>query len=74
MWLAGHRSTHGAPFAALTDTKVGDRWQVWSPSVSCTYRVDRIERVTSNEVPPLGDLFAQTSLPGGFFLVFGTKV
>lgn len=74
LWLAAHRSTHGAPFARLPETKPGDRWEVTSPSVACIYRIDRVQPVTSNVVPPFGDLMAQTSLPGGWFLVFGTRV
>jgi hypothetical protein len=74
LWLAAHRSTHGAPFARLPETKPGDHWEVTSPSVACTYRIDRVQPVTSNLVPPYGDLMAQTSLPGGWFLVFGTRV
>lgn len=72
--LAGHHSSHGAPFARLTDIKAGDTIEVWSPSVACTYRVDRVEAYYSPYEPPYGDLLMQTSLPGGFFLVFGTKV
>ena len=34
LWLAAHRSTHGAPFARLPETKPGDHWEVTSPSVA----------------------------------------
>jgi sortase (surface protein transpeptidase) len=72
--LAGHRTSHGAPFARLPELHAGDVLTVWSASVECTYRVDAVEVVTSNVQPPFGDLLAQCSWPDGFFLVFGTRV
>ena len=71
--LAGHHSTHGAPFARLPELHAGDIVQVWS-SVACTYRIDRVEAYYSTIEPPYGDLLIQCSLPGGFFLGFGSKV
>jgi len=71
--LAGHHSTHGAPFARLPLLHAGDLVQVWS-SVACTYRIDRVEDYYSTVEPPYGDLLMQTSLPGGYFLAWGTRV
>ena len=71
--LAGHHSTHGAPFARLPLLHVGDTVEVWS-SVGCIYRIDRVEAYYSPLEPPYGDLLIQTSLPGGFFLGWGSRV
>jgi len=71
--LAGHHSTHGAVFARLPSLRPGDTVSVYA-SVGCTYRIDRVENYYSTVEPPYGDLLIQTSLPGGFFLGFGSKV
>ena len=70
--LAGHHTTHGAPFARLTELGVGDVVSVYA-SVGCTYRITRAVAWYSPLEPPYGDLLMQTSLPGGFWLMWGTK-
>jgi len=71
--LAGHHTSHGAPFARLTELGVGDTVSVYA-SVGCTYRITRAEAYYSTVEPPYGDLLMQTSLPGGFWLMWGTRV
>lgn len=71
--LAAHRTSHGAPFLRVPELQPGDLVTVFA-SVECTYRIDSEGPTTSNLLPPFGDLLLQTSWPGGFFLLYGTKV
>lgn len=66
IWLAGHRTTHGAVFRNLPNAKIGD--------TVCTYNkcftVVRIIHQSGNSAPGyIGSLVLQTSLPGGVLLV-----
>jgi hypothetical protein len=71
--LAAHRTSHGGPFGRIPELQPGDLVTVWA-SVECTYRIDSEGPTTSNLEPPFGDLLMQTSWPGGFFLLYGTRV
>lgn len=66
IWLAGHRTTHGAVFHNLTAAQVGDQVCVYD---RC-YHVTRIIRWHSRQSPGyLGPLVLQTSMPDGVLLV-----
>jgi hypothetical protein len=66
IWLAGHRTTHGAVFRSLTGARVGDEVCVYS---AC-YTVTRIISWPSHASPGyLGPLVLQTSLPGSGVLL-----
>jgi sortase A len=52
--LAGHRATHGAPFAHLPDNvRIGDPIQVETADVIYTYRVTRTKHTTPNDIAVL---------------------
>lgn len=66
IWLAGHRTTHGAIFYNLVRARVGDRVCVYS---HC-YVVTRIIDWPNHSYPGyLGPLVLQTSLPGTHVLL-----
>jgi hypothetical protein len=66
IWLAGHRTTHGAVFHALPGARVGDQVCVYG---KC-YTVTRIIYWPSHANPGyLGPLVLQTSLPGSGVLL-----
>ena len=62
IWLAAHRTTHGAPFNTLTQARTGDQVCAYS---SC-YTVTAIITVPTTWTPRyLAPLVLQTSLPYG---------
>lgn len=67
IWLAGHRSSHGAVFANLVNARVGDQVCVYGKcyTVGRIVRVTVTTRITSEWAP----LVLQTSLPGGYDLL-----
>jgi hypothetical protein len=66
IWLAGHRTTHGAVFRNLTGARIGDTVCVYG---RC-YRVTRVIHWPSHVSPGyLGPVVLQTSLPVGVLLV-----
>lgn len=66
IWLAGHRTTHGAVFHNLPNARIGDEVCVYS---KC-YHVVRIIHWLSHDWPGnLGPLVLQTSEPVGVLLV-----
>lgn len=66
IWLAGHRTTHGAVFHNLPNARVGDTVCVYS---KC-YKVTRIIHWHTKAAPGyLGRVVLQTSMPDGFLLV-----
>jgi sortase A len=48
--IAGHRTTHGAPFRNIDDLKRGDRVEVEMPYGTYVYRVERTRIVKPTEV------------------------
>lgn len=66
VWLAGHRTSHGAVFHNLTAAQIGDTVCVYN---RC-YHVTRIIRWHSTRSPGyLGPVVLQTSMPDGVLLV-----
>ena len=67
VWLAGHRSTHGAVFARLPDVTVGDGVEIHFQGLAHAYTVAEVVTVPGSSPPSVihGDLVLQTSAPGG---------
>jgi hypothetical protein len=66
IWLAGHRTTHGAVFANLTRAQVGDKVCVYS---ACWHVVRIIYQPDHHNPGYLGPLVLQTSFGSGVLLV-----
>lgn len=66
VWLAGHRSTHGAVFARLVELTIGTLVDVQFDGRQYDYVVTDIQKVPGDSPPSVihGDLVLQTSLPG----------
>lgn len=66
IWLAGHRSTHGAVFAHLPEVTVGASVEIQFHGRLFDYTVREVANVPSTSPPSVihGDLVLQTSLPG----------
>lgn len=66
VWLAGHRTSHGAVFSAVTSLKVGDPITYTRHGTVYTYTVVEIEdRCCSGDTfTPWADLMLQTTLRG----------
>lgn len=75
VWLAGHRTTHGAVFARLPELTVGVPIAIRLHGQTYAYTVTDIQRVPGSAPPSVinGDLVLQTSLPGNQrLLVYAT--
>lgn len=66
IWLAGHRTSHGAVFENLTRARIGDRVCVYSKCYTVTRIIDWPTHISPGY---LGPLVLQTSLPGTHLLL-----
>lgn len=66
VWLAGHRTTHGAVFARLPELGIGDPIAIHFHGQRFSYTVTSVADVPGSAAPAVitGDLVLQTSLPG----------